>query len=127
MNARERVAQESGDIKIFLIPQEVGLLVSCLHWVQADLMRAADSWETNTDLKKQMPKEALNYLIPVIQATTDSVLLHSRAHYEERHDKKGLEFLREKIDELDKRTTEVQALVHLVKVAMVTNKTRSQS
>jgi hypothetical protein len=127
MSARERVAQKSGDIKVFLMPQEVGLLVSCLNWVQADLMRAADNWETNTDLKKQMPKEVLTSLIPVIQVTADSVLLHSRAHYEERHDKKGLEFLQEKLDKLDKETTEVQALVHLVKVAMVTKNIRSQS
>ena len=127
MNARERVAETSGDIKVFLMPQEVGLLVSCLNWVQADLMRAADNWETDTDLKKQMPKQALNHLIPVIQSTASSVLLHSRAHYEERRDEKGLESLLEGIGKLDKQTAEVQALVHLVKVAMVTKNIRSQS
>ena len=120
MNARERVAQKGGDIKVFLMPQEVGLLVSCLNWVQADLMRAADIWETNTDIKKQVPKEILNYLIPVIQSTTKSVLLHSRAHYEEKHDEKGLEVLLEKIDELDKETSKVQALVHTVNTVVVT-------
>jgi len=114
MNARERVAQKSGDIKVFLMPQELGLLVSCLNWVQADLMRAADVWETSIDIKKQTPKETFNHLIPIIQSTAKSILLHSRAHYEERHDEKGLEFLLEKIDELDKRTSVVQALVHTV-------------
>jgi hypothetical protein len=95
--------------------------------VQAALMRAADIWETNTDLKKQVPKEILNYLIPVIQSTTKSVLLHSRAHYEEKHDEKGLEFLLEKIDELDKETSKVQALVHTVSTVVVTKNIKRQN
>lgn len=127
MSSREKVAQKSGDIKVFLMPQEVGLLVSCLNWVQADLMRAADIWETNIDIKKQVPKEILNYLIPVVQSTARSVLLHSRAHYEEKHDEKGLEFLLEKIDELDKETSKVQALVHTVSTVVVTKNTKSQN
>ena len=125
MSAREEVAQKNGDIKVFLMPQEVGLLVSCLNWVPADLMRTADIWETNTDIKKQVPKETLNHLIPVIESTAKSILLHSRAHYEERHDEKGLEFLLEKIDELDKRTSVVQTLVHRVDTVVVTKKIRS--
>lgn len=120
MNARERVARKSRDIKVFLMPQEVGLLVSCLHWVQADLMRSADIRETNIDVKKQISKETFNYLIPIIQSTTKSLLLHSCAHYEERHDEKGRELLLEKIDELDKGTSNVQALVHIVDRVVVT-------
>ena len=126
MNARERVAQKGGDIKVFLMPQEVGLLVSCLNWVQADLMRAADIWkETNIDIKKDLPKETFNYLIPVIQSTAKSILLHSRAHYEERNDEKGRQLLLQKIDELDKETTEVQALVRTVNRVVVTKNTKN--
>jgi len=128
MNAREKVALKSGDIKIFLMPQEVGLVVSSLNWVQADLMRAADIWkETNIDIKKDLPKEIFNYLIPVIQSTAKSILLHSRAHYEERHDEKGRQFLLEKIDEIDKETSEVQALVGTVNKVVVTKNIKNQN
>jgi hypothetical protein len=127
MNARERVAQKSGDIKVFLMPQEVGLLVSCLNWVQLDLVRAANIWETNADIKKQATKETLNHLIPVIESTVKSILLHSRAHYEERHDEKGLEFLLERISESGKRTSTVQALVHKIYRAAITKEAKSQN
>jgi len=127
MNARERVAQRSGDVKVFLMPQEVALLVSCLNWVRVDLMRAASIWEVNTDIKKQATRETLSLLIPVIESTVKSILLHSRAHYEERRDQKGLELLLERIGESDKRTSEVQALVHTIYTTAITRKTKSQN
>jgi len=126
MNAREKVAQKSGDIKLFLMPQEVALIVSCLSWVQADLMRVADVWkETNIDIKKDLPIDTFNHLIPIIKLTTTSILLHSRAHYEERNDEKGRQLLLQKIDELDKETTEVQALVRTVNRVVVTKNTKN--
>jgi len=126
MNAREKVALKSGDIKLFLMPQEVALLVSCLNWVQADLMRAADVWkETNIDIKRDLPIDTFNYLIPVIKSTATSILLHGRAHYEERHDENGRQLLLEKIDELDKETSEVQALVRTVNRVVVTKNTKN--
>ena len=125
MNAREKVAQESGDIKLFLMPQEVALIVSCLSWVQADLMRAADVWkETDIDIRKDLTMDTLNHLIPVIESTSTSILLHSRAHYEERDDEKGRQLLLQKIDELDKETSEVQALVSTVNRVVVTKDTK---
>ena len=127
MNARERVSQKSGDIKVFLMPQEVGLLVSCLNWVKLDLMRAANIWETTTDIKKQATKETLNHLIPVIELTVRSILSHSRAHYEETHDENGLELLLERINEQDRTTSTVQALVHTIYAAAITKKTKSQN
>jgi hypothetical protein len=128
MTAREKVALKNGDIKLFLMPQELALVVSCLNWVQADLMRAADTWkETNTDIKRDLPVDTFNYLIPVIQMTTKSILLHSRAHYEERHDEKGRQLLIEKIDELDKETSEVQALVRTINRAVVTKNIKNQN
>lgn len=128
MNAREKVALKSGDIKLFLMPQEVALMVSCLNWVQADLMRAADVWkETNIDIKRDLPIDTFNYLIPVIKSTATSILLHSRAHYEERNDEKGRQLLLEKIDELDKETSEVQALVRTVNRVVVTKNIKNQN
>lgn len=128
MNAREKVALKNGDIKLFLMPQEVALMVSCLNWVQADLMRAADVWkETNIDIKRDLPIDTFNYLIPVIKLTATSILLHSRAHYEERHDEKGRQLLLEKIDELDKETSEVQALVRTVNRVVVTKNVKNQN
>jgi len=127
MNAREKVALKSRDIKLFLMPQEVALMISCLNWVQADLMRAADVWkETNIDIKRDLPIDTFHYLIPVIKSTATSILLHSRAHYEERHDEKGRQLLLEKIDELDKETSEVQALVRTINRVVVTKNTKNQ-
>jgi len=126
MNAREKVAQESGDIKLFLMSQEVALVVSCLDWVQVDLMRAADVWkETNMDTKKNLPIDRLNHLITIIKSTSTSILLHSRAHYEERSNEKGRQLLLQKIDELDKETAEVQALVRTIHRVVVSEHTEN--
>ena len=128
MNAREEVASKSGDIRLFLMPQEVALMVSCLNWVQADLMRAADAWkETNMDIKRNLPTDRFTYLIPVIKSTAASILLHSRAHYEEKDDEKGRQLLLEKLDELDKETSEVQALVRTVNRVVVSRNIKNQS
>jgi len=109
------------------MPQEVGLLVGCLNWVKLDLMRAASIWETGTDVQKETTRETLDHLVPVIELTVRSILLHSRAHYEETHDESGLESLLERVQEQGRITSTVQALVHTIHTAALTKKTESQN
>jgi hypothetical protein len=46
--------------------------------------------------------------------TRTSILLHGRAHYEEKHDEKGYQLLIDTIDKLDKETTELQAFTRII-------------
>ena len=115
MNAREKVSLKNGDIKVFLTPQEVALIASCLAWVQADLMRAALDCEGMVeDSRKAFPKELLTYLIPVIKSTISSILLHGTSHYEEKHDGRGRKLLVEAVAEMNEETTRVQSTVRLI-------------
>jgi hypothetical protein len=114
MNAREKAALKNRDIKLFVMPQELALVVSCLNWVQADLMRAANNLKnTESDAEKDLPN-VFTPFIPLIEMTRTSILLHGRTHYEEKHDEKGCQLMLDTINKLDKETTELQSFTRII-------------
>ena len=77
-------------------------------------MRAADNLKsTGLDAKKDLP-DVFKPFIPLIEMTRTSILLHGRAHYEEKYDEKGCQLLIDTIDKLDKETTELQSFTRIM-------------
>ena len=109
MNAREKSALEHNMIKLFMMPEEVCLVVSCLDWVQLELKIANDNLrKLNMSVAKHITdtirSEYFTVLLPLIEETVKSIVANSAAHFYERGDKKGKEKLLEEIEEWEKRT-----------------------
>ena len=119
MNTREEVALEHGDIKLFLMADEIALLVSCLAWWKAELTTAGSELQKLdmpivAPIKSQVPNDAFHTLIPVIESTIESLLVHSAAHLDERSDAEGKASFEEKLKQMESATRRIQELRHLV-------------
>lgn len=119
MNEREKSALEHGSIKLFLTPNQVALVISCLDWVKVEL-KIADAELKKLDtpitepIRSQIPSGIFTILLPVIESTVEGILVHSVAHFDERDDTKGKISLQEKVDKLEERTSSIQQFKSLV-------------
>jgi len=126
VNAREKVSLKSGDIKLFMMPQEVALVMNCLNWVQTEMVYAADAWE-RTGMATEVDREMLRYYIPIIKSTLESILLHSTCHYEERKDKSGMLLLKAMMNKMHDDTKPILERVHYVIKSLGGNSIRTQN
>jgi len=75
VNSREKVSLKNGALKVFLIPQEIALLIACLDWVQIDLnmacqdLKRIDGDSLFHDAKTQILPESFARYIPIINST----------------------------------------------------------
>jgi hypothetical protein len=108
MNAREESARKNGLVKVFLLPQEVALMVACLEWVSLDL-KIADMELKKLDkpvtkpIKSRIPDRVFAAPVPVVTSTMKTLIVHSVAHYEETDDTDGKNRLQEETDKWCKR------------------------
>ncbi len=126
MNAREKVSLQSGHIKLFMMPQEVALVMNCLNWVQTEMKFAADAWE-RAGMATELDIEMLRYCIPVIKSTLESILLHSTCHYEERNDKTGMLLLKKTMNKMHDDTKPIMERVHYVIRSLSKSNIRNQN
>jgi hypothetical protein len=128
MNAREQAARENNDIKLFLSPDEVALLLSCLAWVTADLQVADEELRKlggviGEPIKSSIPPEASDAfaaLPPVLTLTYKTLLVHSAAHFDETEDNKGRADFQDKMNKFHESTLNIKYIRTLVSLGTST-------
>jgi hypothetical protein len=115
MHPREKVAIKNKHIKIFMMPQEVVLILNCLNWVQSDIKSAIRICERNIDIVEgDMTKEMLDNFIPIIDWTIYTTMLHTDSHYQETKDTVGYTKYKAILSDMEKETTDLQARVRTI-------------
>ena len=123
MSERDQVCLEHGDIKLFLMPKEVALVVGCMTWWQTDLTVAdAEFKKLDTPvvapIRSGIPDGVFRAFLPVVESTIKTILVHSAAHFDERNDTKGNAGLQEKLSQMDRWITSVQRYRSLVSLGI---------
>ena len=131
MNEREKSALKHGLIKLFLTPNELALVVSCLDWVKVELKIADDELKKLDTpivepIRSQIRSETFTMLLPVIESTVKHVLVESIAHFDERDGAEGKADLQEKMDKLEKTTAKIQQFRELVSMGIWLQATSQQ-
>ena len=126
MDKREEELLEHGAIKLFFIPEEIALLISCLNWVKVDLAVAAENLNKLSTpsgklmqvliaqrahlSKNQVPKELFTLLLSPIDQTIEHIIVGSIAHFDEN----GKANLRKTVDEIEQKITSTHQYEELV-------------
>ena len=81
MDVREAKAREHGELKVFLMSQEVALLDMALTWLRSDLTTASDIAQANpvSSVGAGVPSKLFNVFDSAIDATQQTLMTQSHA------------------------------------------------
>jgi hypothetical protein len=122
MNDREDAARRSGAMKVFLKPDEVGLLAAALTWMRTDLSLTRRLVEDSApeEVRAQVPADLFNNWSQLLETVHKTLVLHALADAQERGSRDERQSVEEAVKSWIKQGQDVQTFANAVRAAVLT-------